>query len=165
LIELVNNDRLLDNLRIDLDISPDLENLIRHNTEIGPNAMKLGLRAITKEGSKQIKAKIKSLGLVDSGALAKSVRGVTTKNKSFIGTKMFYAPFLEDGTKPHEIKPKKAKGGLFFRQNWHKSAFNPGEHAYKFFESTWNSMESSGQVQSLFSAGVQQAIEAVQNGG
>jgi phage gpG-like protein len=160
---MASNNRLYENLRVDLDISPDLEHLMRNNAQLGPLAMKQGLRAITKEGSKQIKSAIKSKGLVLSGRLAKSVRGVTTKNKSFIGTKNWYAGMLERGASPHNIKASKHRG-LFFKGLFAKSVHHPGVPAYHFFEDTWQRMESSGQVQSLFAAGVQAAIEAVENG-
>lgn len=161
-----NNNRLMDNLKVDLDISPDLQRLLKENAAIAPEATKLGLRAITKEGSKQVKEKIKSLGLYATGKLAKSVRGSTTKSKSFIGTKLFYAHILEEGAKPHKIKPRK-KGrnkGLYINGKWVKSVQHPGVRASHFFEDTWESMEMSGQVQSLFAQGVQAAIEEVQNG-
>jgi phage gpG-like protein len=163
----MSDNRLLDNLQIDINMSPELQRLISHNSEIGPQATKLGLRRVTKEGSAKIKERIKSLGLVDSGKLVKSVRGSTTKSKSFIGTKLFYAHFLEEGAKAHKIKPRK-KGrnkGLYIKGKWVKSVMHPGVKAYHFFEDTWDQMESSGQVDSLFALGVQQALEEVQNGG
>lgn len=157
------DNRLMDNLRVDLDISPELQRLLSHNADIAPQATKLGLRRITKETSARIKQKIKDLGLYETGKLAKSVRGSTTKSKSYIGTKLFYAHILEEGAKPHKIKAKKRRGLLIFGR-WVKSVQHPGIRAYHFFEDTWDQMESSGQVQSLFSLGVQQAIEEVENG-
>ena len=160
--------QLLENARIDIDISPDLERLMKNNAEIAPNAQKFGFRRITREGSKNIKAAIRGMGLVNSGELAKSVRGSTTNKKSVIGTKTFYAPFLEDGTKSHRIAAKKGK---FLRIPVHgrsifaKAVTHPGVHAHHFFENTFNQMEGSGQVSSLFAMGVQEAIEKVQNGG
>ena len=162
--------QLLENVRVDLNISPELERLMAHNAEIIPNSEKFGFRRVTKEGSKQVKAKIRSLGLKQSGALAKSVRGSTTNRKSFIGTKMWYAHFLEDGTAPHLIKPKKKWNKKFLRIPIDgkiiktKTAFHPGVRAYKFLEGTFDNMQSSGQVESLFAMGVNEAIEKVQNG-
>lgn len=153
----------MDNMRVDLNISPELQRLLSHNAEIAPQATKLGLRRITKEGSKRVKQKIKDLGLYETGKLAKSVRGSTTKSKSYIGTKLWYAPFLDGGSKPHKIKAKKGKG-LFIFGRFVKSVQHPGIRAYEFFEGTFDDMQSSGDVQSLFSLGVQQAIEEVQNG-
>jgi phage gpG-like protein len=154
--------RLMDNVRVDLQISPDLQNLMNHNQEIAPEATKLGLRKVTKEGSKQTKEKIKSLGLVKSGALMKSVRGTTTKSKSVIGTKMWYANFLEGGTKTHKIKAKKGKYlriPINGRSLFVKGVNHPGNKAYDFFEGTFDKMQASGEVKSLFSQGVQEAIE------
>lgn len=156
------NNRLIDNIRVDLQISPDLQNLINQNQEIAPEATKLGLRRITKEGSRQTKDKIKSLGLVKSGALMKSVRGSTTKSKSIIGTKMWYANFLEGGTKPHKIKAKKGKYlriPVNGRSLFIKSVNHPGNKEYDFFEGTFDKMQASGEVKSLFSQGVQEAIQ------
>jgi hypothetical protein len=160
--------QLLENARINLNISPELERLMKNNKDIAPNAQKLGFRAITKEGSKQIKSAIRSDGLNE---LAKSVRGSTTNKKSVIGTKLWYAHFFERGADPHTIKPIKKRGrGRFLRipvegrSIFAKSVHHPGIKAQHFFEETFNQMQGSGQVQSLFALGVQQAIEAVQNG-
>ncbi len=156
----MTQDRLMDNLRISIDISPDLQNLINRSGELAPKATKLGLRRITREGSKQIKGKIRSLGLVKSGALEKSVRGSTTNTKSTIGTKLWYAHFLEDGTKPHIIKPKKRGRNRFLIINGHyvKKVRHPGVKAYHYAEDTFKEMETSGMVNSLFSQGVQEAL-------
>jgi phage gpG-like protein len=154
------NNKLLDNLKVDIEISPSLQNLIDQGSELAPLATKRGLRAVTREGSKQVKNKIRSLGLVKSGELVKSVRGVTTNTKSFIGTKLWYAHFLEDGAKPHTIKAKKGK--LLWWPGVRrpvKKVNHPGVKEYKFAESTFNYMQSSGQVNSLFAMGVAQAVE------
>jgi phage gpG-like protein len=160
----MSNNRLLDNLRVDIDISPELQNLIDHNSELAPMATKLGLRKVTKEGSKQIKGKIRSLGLVKSGQLEKSVRGSTTNNKSYIGTKLWYAHFLEDGTKPHKIKPRKKGGSKYLwwrglKPPGVKSVNHPGVKAYKFADDTFEKMQTTGEVNSLFAQGVQEAIQ------
>lgn len=150
--------KLLDNLRVDIQISPDLQNLIDNNSEMAPLATKLGLRKVTKEGSKKVKGQIRSLGLVRTGTLAKSVRGSTTKTKSYIGTKLWYAHFLEGGTKPHKIKARRAKA-LMFGGIRTKSVNHPGVRAYQFAEKTFDKMQSSGEVNSLFALGVREAIE------
>lgn len=165
----MSNNRLLDNMKVDIEISPELQNLINNGSELSPLATKLGLRKVTKEGSKQVKAKVRSLGLVKSGALAKSIRGSTTNTKSYIGTTMWYGRFLEDGTKPHLIKPrvkgrrrtsqKKFYKALRISGRWVKSVSHPGIRAYKFAEGTFEEMQSSGTVDSLFALGVQEALE------
>jgi phage gpG-like protein len=156
----VAENKLLENIRVDIEISPSLQSLMDNNDEIAPLATKLGLRRVTKEGSKQVKGTIRSLGLVRSGQLVKSVRGSTTNNKSYIGTKLWYAHFIEGGTKPHIIKAKKAKY-LFIpgAEGWIKEVHHPGIKAYKFAERTFDKMQSSGEVNSLFAQGVQAAIE------
>ncbi len=155
------SNNLMDNLRVDIEISPELQNLINNSGELAPLATKLGLRKITREGSKKVKEKVRSLGLVRSGELAKSVRGSTTNKKSYIGTKLWYAHFLEGGTRPHAIKARDGGylripvGGrsLFIRQVTH-----PGVRAYRFAEGTFETMQTSGEVNSLFAQGVQEAI-------
>lgn len=155
---------LLQNLKVDINISPDLQRLMDQHAEIAPTAIKLGLRKVTREGSKQVKAKVRSLGLVKSGTLAKSIRGSTTNRKSFIGTKLWYAHFLEGGTEPHVIIPRKRGGQKYLywrglRPPGVKMVNHPGNKEYKFTESTFNQMQTSGQVNSLFAQGVQEAIE------
>lgn len=152
---------LMDNLKVDIEISAELQYLIDHNSELAPLATKLGLRKVTKEGSKQVKAKIRSLGLVRSGQLVKSIRGSTTNKKSYIGTKLWYAHFLEGGTDPHIIKPRKrgGKNFLWFGGRPIKSVNHPGNKAFKFTEGTFEKMQMTGEVNSLFAQGVQEAIE------
>lgn len=155
------NNNLLNNLRVDLEISPGLQNLMNHHADIAPLATKAGFRRITKEGSKLTKQKIRSLGLVKSGQLAKSIRGSTTNSKSFIGTTLYYAHMLEGGTKPHVIKPRKKNKSktLFIFGKRVKSVNHPGIKGYKFLETTFEKMQNSGEVNSLFALGVQEAIE------
>lgn len=145
-------------IRIDINISPDLQNLIDHNSEIAPESIKLGLRRITRQGSKNAKQKVSSLGLVRSGAYRKSITGRTNNSKSFIGTSLWYAHFLEEGTDPHKIKAKKGKS-LFINGRNVKSVQHPGIKAFKTIESTVDDMQSSGEIDSLFSQGVREAIE------
>lgn len=160
--------RLLDNLQVDIEISNSLKSWMKHNPEFAPQVMKLGLRAVTKEGSKQVKAQIRSDGLVMTGKYMKSVRGSTTKTKSIIGSKSRIANILENGARPHTIWPKKGKL-LEFRQGGRlitaRRIKHPGLKAYNPFDEVWKRMQGSGQVQSLFSQGIQQAMEAIENGG
>lgn len=172
---MANRNVLMDNMRVDLQLSPEMERLLTSGSEIAPIATKLGLRAVTKQGSKEVKAKIRSLGLVKTGAYEKSVRGSTTKTKSVIASKLWYAHILEGGAKPHRIKPRvkhKRSGsrtrfykGLYINGRWVKSVMHPGIRAYDVFDGTWKVMQQSGEVKSLFAAAVQQAIAEVQNGG
>lgn len=50
--------KLLDNLKVDIEISADLQNLMNRHAELAPTATKLGLRKVTREGSKRMKAKV-----------------------------------------------------------------------------------------------------------
>jgi hypothetical protein len=145
-----------------VEISPELQRLIDHNSEIAPKAIKSGMKLITRQAPKQVRKKVRSLGLIKTGRLVKSIRGKTGKDKSVIGSQHFVGHILEGGAKSHVIKAKKGKylripiGGrsLFVRQVRH-----PGHKAYKFLEDSIDEMQSSGEIQSLFSQGVQQAIE------
>lgn len=153
----------MDNLRVDLQISPDIERWIRNNPEFAPRATLLGLRNVTRQASKEIKQRIKDLGLIDTGKLYKSVKGSTTKTKSVIGTRSRIANILEHGASPHTIVPKKAKA-LHFMGGYAKSVNHPGTAKYEYFDEVWEFMYGTGEVQSLFAAGVQKAIEAIENG-
>ncbi len=144
-------------IRIDINISYDLQNLMNNHAEIAPQSIKLGLRKITKKGSKNAKQKVQSLGLVKSGDYRKSITGRTSNSKSFIGTKLWYAHFLEGGTDPHVIKPRKGRFlnifGRFVKSVKH------GIKPYKPLESTVDDMQRSGEIDSLFALGVREAIE------
>ncbi|MCM3663452.1 hypothetical protein M3204_03495 [Mesobacillus subterraneus] len=150
-----------------VEISHELKRLIDHNNEIAPKAIKSGMKLITRNVPKQVRKKVRSLGLIKTGRLVKSIRGKTGKDKSVIGSQHFVGHILEGGAKSHVIKAKKGKylripiGGrsLFVRQVRH-----PGHKAYKFLEGTVEQMQSSGEIQSLFSQGVQQAIEELSSG-
>lgn len=149
-----------------VEISPELKRLIESNSEIAPKSVKEGMKKITREAPKKVRVKIRSLGLVKKGNLVKTIRGKTLKDKSIIGSQYFVGHILEGGAKPHVIKAKRGKmlwwPGL---KRPVKRVRHPGVKAYKFLESTINEMQNSGQVQSLFSQGVQQAIEEIQNNG
>lgn len=151
--------------RIEINISPDLQQLMANHAVIGPEAIKLGLRKITKKGSKNAKQKVKSLGLVRSGTLVKSITGRTSNKKSFIGTSLWYAHFLEGGTDPHIIKPKKKGKNRYLRipvngrSLFTKQVRHPGIRAYKPLEKTLDDMRGSGEIDSLFALGVREAIE------
>jgi hypothetical protein len=150
-----------------VEISPDLQRLIDQNDEIAPKAIKSGMKLITRNVPKKVRKKVRSLGLIKTGRLVKSIRGKTGKDKSVIGSQHFVGHILEGGAKPHVIKAKKGKylripiGGrsLFIKQVRH-----PGNKAYKFLEDTVEQAQSSGEIQSLFSQGVQQAIEELSSG-
>lgn len=155
----------ISDIRIDIGISPSLQALIDHNSDIGPESIKLGLRKITRQGSKNAKAKVQTLGLVKTGALRKSITGRTSKSKSYIGTTMWYAHISEWGAKPHIIKVnKKRKGGYLRipmdgRSLFTKQVNHPGIKGYQVIEGTVDEMQSRGEVESLFSKGVREAIE------
>lgn len=148
----------LSDIKIDIEISHDLQNLIDNSGDMAPEAIKLGLRKVTKQASKNAKQKVASLGLVNTGTYKKSITGRTNKSKSFIGTKLWYAHFLEGGTAPHTIKAKKGKF-LNIYGRLVKSVKHPGIKAYKPIETTVNDMQSSGEINSLFAQGVREAIE------
>jgi hypothetical protein len=148
-------------------ISPDLKNLIESNEEIAPKSIKEGMKRITRQAPKQVRKKIRTLGLVKSGQLVKSIRGRTRKDSSVIGSQYFVGHILEGGAKPHRIKAKRGKmlwwPGL--KPPGVKRVNHPGVKPYKFLEGTIEDMENSGEIESLFSQGVHQAIEELSNGG
>jgi hypothetical protein len=149
-----------------INISPDLKNLIENNKEIAPRSVKEGMKKITRQAPKQVRKKIRTLGLVKTGHLVKTIRGKTKKDKSIIGSQHFVGHILEGGAKPHKIKAKRGKmlwwPGI---KRPVKRVNHPGVKAYKFLESTIDDMENSGEIESLFSEGVRQAIEELSSNG
>lgn len=146
-----------------VEISPDLQRLIDQNEELAPKAIKAGMKLIARQAPKKVRVKIRSLGLVKTGKFVKSIRGKTGKEKSIIGSRFFKGHILEGGANPHVIKPRRGntKGGLWIPgfPRPIKRVVHPGVKAYKFLESTIDDMQNSGEIQSLFSQGVQAALE------
>jgi hypothetical protein len=145
-----------------VEISPELKRLIDRNDEIAPKIIKGGMKLITRKAPVKVRAKIRSLGLVKTGSLVKTIRGKTGKEKSIIGSQYFVGHILEGGAKPHVIKPRKGnKKGLWIPGYPRpvKRVRHPGVKAYKFLESTIDDMQNSGEIQSLFSQGVQAALQ------
>lgn len=143
-----------------VEISPDLQRLINRNHDIAPKAIKAGMKLITRAAPKQVRKKIRSLGLVRTGNLVKTIRGKTGKDKSIIGSRYFVGHILEGGAKPHVIKAR--RGNMIWFPGLArpvKRVRHPGVKAYKFLESTISDMENSGEIQSLFAQGVQTAIQ------
>lgn len=150
-----------------VEISPELQRLIDQNQELAPKVIKSGMKLITKQAPKKVRAKIRSLGLVKTGHLVKTIRGKTGKEKSIIGSQHFKGHIIEGGAKPHIIKPKRGNGTGLWIPGFPrpiKRIQHPGIKGYKFLEKTIDDMQNSGEIQSLFSLGVQQAIEEIQNG-
>ena len=71
----------------------------------------------------------KTVGL--GGQLRQSITKIVTKDNGIVGTNVFYAPYVEFGTRPHKIT---AKGkGLTDGKNWFgKSVNHPGTKAQPF---------------------------------
>lgn len=152
-------------------MSPDLKNLIDNNAAIAPKSVKEGMKCITRQAPKKVRGKIRSLGLVKTGQLVKTIRGRTKKDSSIIGSQYFVGHILEGGAKPHVIKPRKKGKNKYLRipvngkSLFIKQVRHPGNKAYKFLEGTIQEMESAGEIESLFSQGVRQAIEEIQSHG
>lgn len=158
--------QLEQNMRVDINtiISPDLQHLMKSNPELAPKWMKYGLRAITTEGAKQVRAQIRSDGLVRSGTYAKSVRGSTTNTKSVVGSRAYIANILENGAKPHTIKPKRDNPTHQLRLmggRWVSQVHHPGIKAYRPFDVVWERMQSGDLPQTLFAQGFWKAYNEV----
>jgi hypothetical protein len=150
-----------------LEISPDLEKLLDSHRKIAPDAIKAGIHYVTLETPDKVKQRITQLGLVRHGKLAKSVVGTEVLQKSIIGSAHPVAHILEGGAKPHEIVPKCRKNPEKYKTkalHWGSSGplskvKHPGVKAYRYLEGTIKNMESSGELESLFSRGVREAIQ------
>jgi len=73
---------------------------------------------------------------VDTGELRSSLTVKVEQNRVLVGPTAAYAPYVEFGTKPHEIKPKNAGGVLVFnvggRKVFAKKVNHPGTKAQPF---------------------------------
>lgn len=145
-----------------VEISPELQRLIDHSAELAPKVIKSGMKLITRQAPKKVRTKIRSLGLVKEGNLVKTIRGKTGKEKSIIGSQYFVGHILEGGANPHIIKPRRGNRTGMWIPGFPrpiKRISHPGVKAYKFLESTIEDMQNSGEIQSLFSQGVNAAIQ------
>lgn len=155
-----------------LQISPDLERLLKNSEKIAPEAIKRGMGYIALEGPKKVKQRIVELGLVKSGKLSKSITvdNLEFLQKIIIGSAHPIAHIMEGGAKPHEIRwglhkgrkrPKTFRKALMWSGAEHpvKVVKHPGVRAYRFLEGTIENMERSSELESLFARGVREAIE------
>lgn len=68
--------------------------------------------------ARQVLNRAKILAPVDTGRLRASIRieskrTLTLRTIYTIGSDVFYAPYVNDGTRPHQIRPKRAKALRF----------------------------------------------------
>lgn len=93
--------------------------------------------------SRQVMNRAKILAPVDTGRLRASIRIESRRLLSLrsvytIGSDVFYAPMVHDGTRPHQIRPKSAGGVLRFRMGgrvvYAKVVNHPGTRARPFLD-------------------------------
>jgi hypothetical protein len=80
---------------------------------------------------------------VDTGRLRASIRieqrrNLALRSRYTIGSDVYYAPFVNDGTRPHIIKPRRPGGSLRFvvggRVVYAKVVHHPGTRARPFLD-------------------------------
>ena len=90
------------------------------------------------QASNHILAEMESRVPVKTGALRRSLQIKVETNKVTIGPHMPYAGYVEFGTQPHEIRPKKAGGVLAFTMNgqkvFAKRVHHPGTKAQPYVQ-------------------------------
>jgi len=108
-----------------------------------PGALKSGklegaARVAVKEGASKYKEMV--LDYIDEGKAFKNRTGVLRESIVAVGNKVFayakYAPFVEFGTRPHVILPKRKKALRFFKDGKEvivKKVNHPGSKPYPFF--------------------------------
>lgn len=107
------------------------------------------LRGALRAGANVIKPVAQGQIRHVSGELARSLkvrsnaRGGTVTASVY--TRVFYAPFLEYGTKPHEIKTKNG-GALSFGGGFVKSVDHPGARAYPFLRPAMDSQAGAAVI-------------------
>lgn len=92
--------------------------------------------------ARQVLNRAKVLAPVDTGRLRASIRiearrTATLRSKFVIGSDVFYAPYVNDGTRPHIIRPR-TKQALRFRVGgrtvFAKVVHHPGTRARPFLD-------------------------------
>lgn len=93
--------------------------------------------------SRQVVNRAKILAPVDTGRLRASIRVesrrlFTLRSVYTIGSDVFYAPYVNDGTRPHVIRPKSPGGTLRFRMGgrivYAKYVNHPGTRPRPFLD-------------------------------
>jgi phage gpG-like protein len=156
-------------LKVDIGLSPVVENMIRNHRHLVPDAIEKGMEFVGREGAKRVRESIITKSLVQSGKLRDSISYDVKPHrgslKTVIGSNVFYAHMLEGGSSPSSfsVKPRTAKA-LY----WPGAAYpvkivknNPGGRvrAYRFLGETIEEMEQVGTISDLFSKGLQEAID------
>ncbi|MDC3414269.1 HK97 gp10 family phage protein [Terrihalobacillus insolitus] len=142
----------------ELKISRDIEIFFKNYNDLAPEAIENGLNRIAKDAPKEAQKSITSKGLIRTGKLRKSISGEVKDNNVIVGAKPFYAAILEDGARAHKIKKKKGFlniPGVGYR----KSVNHPGVKSTKFLSGTIDDMSKNGEIETIFSAGVAEAMK------
>jgi len=93
--------------------------------------------------AREVMNRAKVLVPVDTGRLRASIRieqrrNLALRSRYTIGSNVYYAPFVNDGTRPHIIKPKRPGGSLRFviggRVVYAKVVHHPGTRARPFLD-------------------------------
>lgn len=93
--------------------------------------------------ARQVMNRAKILAPVDTGRLRASIRIesrrlLTLRSVYTIGSDVSYAPMVHDGTRPHQIRPKRPDGVLRFRMGgrivYAKVVNHPGTRARPFLD-------------------------------
>ena len=93
--------------------------------------------------ARQVMKRAKILAPVDTGRLRASIRIesrrlLTLRSVYTIGSDVSYAPYVNDGTRPHQIRPKSPGGVLRFRVGgrivYAKVVNHPGTRARPFLD-------------------------------
>jgi phage gpG-like protein len=150
-------------VEMDVKISREAQNLIDQAGDLAPKAIKMGLDAVVTEAEGEVKKTITDIKLVDTGRLRSSIMGEISSDgkKGILGSDVKYAKIHEYGG---DIKPKRAKALAFTIGDKFILTKKVTIKEKKFLRGTIDHMQSSGDVESLFSAGVRQAIERIEKG-
>ena len=138
--------------------------------EFTPNLEKNVLRGALREAALVIEreAKVRAQGAIGgSGRLRESIRvsaGAKRGGRIWAHIKAggrkkgdaFYAHFVEFGTRPHEIRPKKALS-MFFAGLFHKVIKHPGARKKPFMRPAFDS--KAGEALDVFTKYVRARIE------
>lgn len=150
------------------------------------NIVRGGLRAAAKIIADQAKAdvpvgrtarKVPGYGLLQPGSLKRSIRVSSRARKAYDGQGLqvgaagvtarvvmgnrkkgvYWAHFVERGTRPHRIAPKDGKGGLFVAGRWVRRVQHPGAQARRTLE--YAGMKAKSRAEEAFRAYCERRLE------
>jgi len=137
-----------------MELDHDLDMVLRAFWELVHRSLGLAHESI-REAARRAEELIRKRAPRRSGKLAQSVGSTVEGDRALVGVGVDYAPFLEWGTRPHEIRPRRARALRFYaggRLVFARRVLHPGIRPRLFVLSAAEALreELSGLVEGIW---------------